>query len=512
MIVAAAADDHGKKAEPEPAGNGENADGGSGGPGGKKNGGKEEEEAEEQTSVTRHRGTFAGEAMNYTATAGTIVLKKNEEKPHASVFYVAYTKDAVDDPAERAICFCFNGGPGSSSIWLHLGGLGPRRVQMNADGTQPAPPYRLGENPNSLLAVADLVFIDPVSTGFSRAEKGEKASDFHGFDEDLNSVAEFIRLYTTRGGRWLSPKFLAGESYGAFRAAGLSQVLQDRYGMFLNGIVLVSGLLDFETLRGGDLSQISFLPGMAAVAAYHGKLADEVAADPARLRAEVEAFAKGEYAEALLLGAGLDGEKRSAVAAKLARFTGLDAKLIERLDLRLSPSRFRKELLRDEGVVIGRFDARIKGDDADKAGIYPGADPSYSAVYGAYSATMKDYVRRDLEFESDLVYEVLTGKVRPWNFDKFAGSYVTVSNKLASALTENPYLQVLVACGNQDLATPYFGIQHSIDHLRVDPKVLDRVRFTFYEGGHMMYTIEDSNKQLNEDIAAFVLKASNNDG
>jgi len=416
---------------------------------GKKNGEKKDSGAgEEDKVVTEHSAVLSGETIDYTVTAGTLVLKKAEEKPHASVFYVAYTKKGVGDPADRPVMFCFNGGPGSSAVWLHLGGLGPKRVEMGDGGTQPAPPYRLIDNPHSVLAVADLVFIDPVSTGYSRPEKGEKAKDCHGFDPDLNSVAEFIRLYTTRNSRWASPKFLAGESYGAFRAAGLASVLQNRFGMYLNGVILVSGLLDFETLRHGDLTHILFLPAMASVAAYHKKLGSAAyQEDPLLAMREAEVFAKGEYATALLKGAGITGDEKEKIAARLAELTGLDTGLITRLNLRVPPSRFREELLRDEGLIIGRFDGRLKASDGDDAGVYPGFDPSYTAVYGAYSAMMKDYVRRELNFESDLVYEILTSKVRPWSYKPFVGSFASVEDKFAKALRDNPHLKTLVVCG-----------------------------------------------------------------
>ncbi len=470
---------------------------------------KNDDFGKEQSSVTENSGTFGGEVIDYTATAGTIVLKKDEKDPHASIFYVAYTKKGVEDPAERPIVYCFNGGPGSSAVWLHLGGFGPKRVAMNADGTQPAPPYRVVDNPMSILKVADLVFIDPVSTGFSRANEQKAAKDFHEYEGDLNSVAEFIRLYTTRNNRWLSPKFLAGESYGSFRAAGVCEVLRDRYGMYLNGIVLVSGVLGFDTLWGTDLAHICFLPALSNVAAFHGKLKGDYADNDERRRTEAEAFAKGDYALALLQGVKLAPEKKLEVAKKLSDFTGLDADLIERLNLRIDPSRFREELLRGEREMIGRFDGRIVGKDSNLAADSPDFDPSYSSVYGAFSAAQNHYLRTELKFESDLVYEVLSRKVHPWDYSKaFVGKPVDVSGKLARALSENKHLQIMVNCGHHDLATPYFSIQHTLDHLDVAPELIENnIRYTYYDGGHMMYTIEESNTQWNKDVAAFILEA-----
>lgn len=463
------------------------------------------EELVDQTSITDHVGIFGGVELAYTATAGTLVINKAEDKTKAAMFYVAYTIKDLKDPATRPIVYCFNGGPGSSGVWLHLGGLGPKRVAMMLDGTMPDPPFVLVENPSSLLRVADLVFIDPVSTGFSRVEDKEKVAEFHGFEGDLESMAEFIRLYTTRQGRWLSPKFLAGESYGSLRAAALAQMLHQKFGFYLNGIVLVSGVLNFETLFDTDTAAVAFLPAMAEVAAYHGQLEAGLLADATARRAEVEAFAKGEYASALLRGANLLAEEKTEIAAKIARFTSLDATIIERYDLRIPPSFFQEELLRDQGLVIGRFDARITGADGVRAGSSPEFDPSYAAVYGPFSATLNDYIRRDLKFESDLVYEILSSRVRPWNYgDDFIGQPISVLDRLANVMAQNPAFRVMVNCGYQDLATPATAIRHSLDHLKIDQSLRKNISYTFYEGGHMMYTIQASNEAWNADVAKFV--------
>jgi len=462
---------------------------------------------QEKTSETRHTGQFNGVTLEYIAKAGTLVIApdEKEETPEASIFYVAYTKADVEDPAERPIVFCFNGGPGSSSVWLHLGGFGPKRVAMNRDGTMPPPPFRLTDNPASILRVADLVFIDPVSTGYSRAEEEKKAGEFHGFQGDLESMAEFIRLYTSRNERWLSPKFLAGESYGALRAAGLAYVLQEDFGLYLNGLILVSGVLSFDTLRATDLSYITFLPALSEVAAWHDRLDAALLADPDARREEVEEFARGEYAAGLLKGGRLEEEEKSWLAGQVARYIGLDAETVERHELRISASFFREELLREEGLVLGRFDGRITAEDGDVSGDSPRFDPSWAAVYGPFSAALNDYVRRDLEFESDLVYEILTDRVRPWNYgNEFIGQPVSVARRLAQVLTENPELQVLVNCGDQDLATPCSSIRHTIDHLDIPPGLFRNIHYTSYEGGHMMYTIEASNEAWNRDVADFI--------
>jgi len=459
----------------------------------------------DQAIVTDHVGVFGGSELPYYATAGTMVINKAEDKTKAAMFYVAYTAKGVKDPATRPIVFCFNGGPGSSGVWLHLGGFGPKRVAMKPDGTMPAPPFTLADNPASLLRVADLVFIDPVSTGFSRVEDKEKAGEFHGFEGDLDSMAEFIRLYTTREGRWLSPKFLAGESYGSLRAAALAQVLHQKFGLYLNGIVLVSGVLNFETLFDTDTAAVAFLPAMSEVAAYHEQLGPDLMADAAARRAEVEAFASGDYATALLRGTALPAEEKTALAERIARYTSIDPTTVERHDLRIPPSFFQEELLREKGLVIGRFDARITGTDGVRAGIAPEYDPSYAAVYGPFSATLNDYLRRDLKFESDLVYEILSSRVRPWNYgDDFVGQPISVLDRLAQVMSQNPSLRVLVNCGYQDLATPATAIRHSLDHLKIDPSLRSNISYTFYEGGHMMYTIEASNAAWNADVAKFV--------
>jgi len=468
---------------------------------------KESDAIDDESAVTSHSAWFGGEQIDYTATAGTLIISTDdeEEEPTASMFYVAYTKDDVEDPRERPIVFCFNGGPGSSAVWLHLGGFGPKRVQMNADGTMPNPPFQLGPNPDSILRIADLVFIDPVSTGYSRADEKKQAGEFHSFHGDLDSMAEFIRLYTTRNERWLSPKFLAGESYGALRAAGLAYVLLDDFGLYLNGLILVSGVLSFDTLWNTDLAYVAFLPALSEVAAYHGQLEQDLLADPEARRAEVEAFARGDYATALLQGLQLDPETKEALATRIARYIGLDAEMVERHELRVPPAFFREELLREQGLIIGRFDARLTGKDGDLAGDSPTFDPSYSAVYGPFSAALNDYIRRELEFESDLVYEILSDRVRPWRYgEEFVGQPVSAASRLAWALTENPAMQVLVNCGHQDLATPCSAIRHTLDHLDMDPQLLENIRYTHYEGGHMMYTIEASNTSWNQDVADFI--------
>lgn len=467
----------------------------------------------EQTVATQHRITLNGQEMAYTATAGTYVLREEDEKEgvkaKASIFYVAYTKDEVADRSQRPIMFSFNGGPGSSSVWLHLGLLGPRRVLLNEKGEALPPPYRLVDNEFSLLDVADLVFIDPVSTGYSRAVPGEKPKQFHEFKKDIESVGEFIRLYVTRNQRWASAKFLIGESYGTTRAAGLSGFLQNEYGLFLNGIMLVSSILNFQTADfnpGNDLPYILFLPTYAATAWYHGRLGTAWP-ELAPLLREVEAFAAGEYATALFQGSRLSAESRLRILSQLQRFTGLSADYLERNDLRLNIYRFIKELLRDQRRTVGRLDSRFLGIDRDAVGAEADFDPSYINIQGAYTAALNDYVRRELRFESDLPYEILTGKVWPWNYEQFQNQYVDVAETLREALSRNQHLKVFVANGYYDLATPYFATEYTFNHLGLDPDLAGNISHSYYPAGHMMYIHLPSLAQLRQDLLRFMQAA-----
>ena len=468
---------------------------------------KKSEIGPERQSVTQHTLSLGGRELRYTATTGTMILKEEDGTAKASVFYIAYTLDGVKDPATRPLTFSFNGGPGSSSVWLHLGLLGPRRVLMDEEGHELPPPYRLVDNEASLLDTTDLVFIDPVSTGYSRAVPGEDAKQFHGLDEDIRAVAEFIRLYTVRQARWSSPKFLIGESYGTTRAAGLSGYLQNRYGYFLNGILLVSSILNFQTARfdtGNDLPYPLFLPTYTATAWYHHQLPADLQNKPLReVLDEVESFALGDYTLALAQGSRLAAAGRQQIAARLARYTGLDPEWVERANLRIEIYRFVKELLRPERRTVGRLDSRFVGIDGDQNGGENEHDPSMTAIMGPYTATLNDYLRRELGFASDLNYEILTDRVRPWNFGEAQNRYAEVAETLREAMTKNQSLKVFVANGYYDLATPYFATRYTFDHLGLDPSLSDHVTMTYYEAGHMMYIQKKSLLQLKKDLTAF---------
>src|SRR5271156_2073682 len=466
---------------------------------------------EDKVVQTRHTARIGGQEIKYTATTGTLVMKTEEGDPKATVFYVAYTRDDVSDVAQRPVTFTFNGGPGSASVWLHLGAFGPRRVDMGDAGSLLPPPYKLVDNESSLLDVTDLVFIDPVSTGFSRPAPGESPNQFHGLEEDVESVGDFIRLYATRNKRWSSPKFLAGESYGTTRAAGLSGYLQRRYGMYLNGIILVSTILNFETTEfdsGNDLPYILILPTYTAIAWYHKKLPADLQGDLHKAVDESVSFAKGEYTSALMAGDGLSSAKHTEMVQHLARLTGLSTDYIERTNMRVEIERFTKELLRAERRTVGRIDGRFTGIDKDAAGETPEYDPSIAAIIGPYTATLNDYVRSDLKFDSDLPYEVLTGRVYPWSYKPYENRYADVGETLRSAMTQNPFLHVFVAKGYYDLATPFFAAEYTFDHLGLDPSLRGHLTGAYYESGHMVYAHMPSLAKLKQDTAQFIRASS----
>ncbi|MBP7950917.1 MAG: peptidase S10 [Verrucomicrobiales bacterium] len=461
-------------------------------------------------AVTKHELHLAGKRLAYAATAGTMVLSKPGGEPRANVFYVAYTADGTGrdkkqhSAADRPLTFCFNGGPGSSAVWLHLGAFGPRRVVLPDGGiTPPKPPFELTDNEECLLDATDLVFVDPVSTGYSRPEKGEDPKQFHGFNEDVESVGDFIRLYVSKNQRWASPKFIMGESYGAIRCGGLADHLQSRYGMYLNGLIIVSGLWDFQTLDANppnDLPFICYLPTMAAAAHYHKKLPPVLQQDFAAAVKQADEFAHGAYAAALLKGAGLSAEEKQNVAQAVAYFTGLPADFILRENLRISPGQFFRKLLESEDKVVGRFDARVTGDPEV-------GDPSFGVVFGAFASTLNDYVRRELKVENDQPYEILSRQVQPWNYQPYTNRYLSVSEAVASAMKTNPALRIYIACGWYDMATPFCGIRHSVRHMNLDEKQRTAIQFGFYEGGHMMYTNLPELRKLSGDLRQFLQAA-----
>ncbi len=474
---------------------------------------------DEAFAETTHEVVINGTAVRYQATAGRMILKEEEGKKQASFFFVSYARADTTDVSTRPIVFAFNGGPGSSSVWLHLGVLGPRRVLLNDEGLPHPPPGTLVDNEHSILDVADLVFVDPVSTGYSRAIPEEDAKKYHHFTRDIESVSEFIRLYLGRFGRWRSPKFLAGESYGTTRCAGVAGHLFDRHGMTFNGLLLVSAVLNFQTAgfdpdtktfrRGNDLPYVLFLPTYAATAWHHGKLNDHYQAmSLTELLHEVEEWAARDYALALLEGTALESQTRSQIANRLALYTGLDADYIHRSDLRIEILRFCKELLREERLTVGRLDSRYTGVDRFGTGEAIENDPSLDALMGSYTATLNDYVRRELEYESDLPYEILTSRVQPWNYEDFKNAYVDVSETLRATMARNRFLEVFVASGYFDLATPHFATQYTLNHMGLTKHQHENVTVRYYDAGHMMYVHQPSLSALASDMRAFIAAAT----
>ena len=451
--------------------------------------------------------TIAGETVTYTVETGMLPLLKPDGASRASVFYVAYTRIPAVPGKPRPVTFSFNGGPGSASVWLHLGALGPRRVKMNEDGSLPAPPFALVDNEFSILNVSDLVFIDPVATGYSRPAKDEKPESFFGDKEDLDSIGEFIRLWTTRHDRWLAPKYICGESYGVFRAAGLAEHLRSRCALYLNGLILVSGVLDFGTIcgaTGNDLPYPLILPAYTAAAHFHKKLPADLQSDCAKALAEARSFARGEFTAALLQGKSLPLEERKKIVARLARLTGLKPAVIEDNDLRVDSSVFRKQLLHDEGLILGAYDARLTGRDGDAAAQGAAFDPSAAAVMGPFSAAMNAYVRGELKFEDDLPYEILAG-VQPWNYGA-RNNFANASDRLASVMNQNPYLKILVIGGRCDLVCPIDTMRHSVDHLNLADAYRRNVRFADFDAGHMMYINRPDLEKLQHELTDFLTR------
>jgi len=456
--------------------------------------------------VTRHEIEAAGKRLQYTVSAGMLPYRNRDGEHEANVFVQAYTLGSELGDPTRPITFVFNGGPGSSSVWLHLGGLGPKRVRMEAEGWLPQPPFELVDNDYTWLDRTDLVFIDPVGTGYSRAKDDDTAKKFLGVDGDIDCLAEFIRLFLTRHGRWGSPLFLAGESYGTTRGAGLAGKLVDM-GIALSGLVLVSTVLNFQTLHftpGNDLPYLLFLPTYAATAWYHGALAPALQRRPvARIVAEVESFALGEYATALMQGNRLSDKERARIARRVSGFTGLPLDYVERADLRIDIWKFCKELLRWRGVVVGRLDSRLIGEEGRGTEDSPEADPSMAAIRPPYTATFNDYVRRELGYETDRPYEILGGAYGKWDWGK-GNQFTDTATALRQALSRNPHLQVFVASGYYDLATPHAACEYTFSHMGLPASLKDNFRIHYYESGHMMYIESGSLAKLKTDVDRFV--------
>jgi carboxypeptidase C (cathepsin A) len=464
--------------------------------------------AEEKISQTSHTVRMDSRDLKYTATAGTLPIRLDNGQVAARMFFVAYTKDG-EDVKTRPVSFLYNGGPGAATIWLHMGSFAPKRVEMAAEGFQPTPPYRLVDNENSLLDVTDMVFIDAIDTGYSRGVPGVNTAQFHGVRGDLRAFGEFINGYLKTYSRFPSPKYLIGESYGTIRSAGLAQELQNRHGIELNGIALVSSLLTYQTISPSpenDVAYASHVETYTATAWYHKKLPADLSGDLKKAVDASREFAFGEYLTALAKGNRATAAERKATAQKLARLTGLSVDFVERANLRVDPGRFRKELLRDKRLVIGRLDGRFTSVERDAAGESDEFDLSNSALQGPYTALFQDYVKNELKWESDLHYPS-SGNVRPWSWDEFSNSYMDMTEPLRSAMSHNPFLKIFVAIGYFDMATVMGGAEYNFAHLGYDPTFTDRVSFTYYEAGHMIYIRPSEHKKLKNDIAKFIQRA-----
>lgn len=452
---------------------------------------------EEKSSVTHHSARIGGQQINYTATAATYVIKSDDGSPKATFFFVAYTKEDVPDSSKRPLSFVYNGGPGSASSYTHMG-LGPKRIVLTDDGHGMPAPYSIIENGDSFLDFTDMVFVDAISAGYSRPVPGENMAQFYGVVQDATYFADFIYQYLTRAERWASPKFLIGESYGTTRSAQLSQVLQQRHQIYLNGIALLSSV-GFGNW-GADDRTIFFLPTLVVSAWYHKVLPPDLQKlSIAELAQQARQFAHGEYAAALEKGDELPQAEYQKIVRNLAHFTGLSPKYIEQTNLRISPQRWFKELLRDRRQTIGRIDARFLGMDSDAAGERYEYDSSLASYDGAYVAMFQDYARRELKWTTDMYY-TLSARVQPWD----QGQAGQPAEALRAAMTSQRYLRVLVICGYYDLATPFNGIEQTVSHMNLEPPIRKNISFTYYEAGHMMYIEKRSREKLHKDVSAFI--------
>jgi len=478
--------------------------------------GKEAPIPPEKNSVTHHELSAGGKALKYTATAGTLLIRDEEDRPYGSMFYVAYTLDGAE-PGTRPVSFLYNGGPGAATLWLHMGSFSPVRIETDSPNPTAGPPFKLIPNQYSLLDKTDLVFVDAPLTGYSRAVGKGQAKDFTGVDQDLKAFDRFIARYITVNQRWNSPKFLIGESYGTTRSAGLSDLLAND-GIQLNGIVLISSILNYAIRSPGyDMIYIGNVPSYAAAAWYFNKVQNKTP-DIAAWIEQARVFASGPYAQALFQGDKLSATQLDSVAKEMSRLTGLSVDYIKEANLRVSPTRFRKEVMRGDRRTLGRYDMRFEGIDVDAAGENPSYDASDTGITGAFVAAIHDYLGRELKYESTDYYKVSAGSIGQWDWKHKPPSggpgqggeqlQPWVAGDLGAAIRKNPHLKVFSANGYFDLATPFFLTEYDLDHMNLEPELRGNVQFGYYPSGHMIYLNTDSLKQLRDDLAGFIEKSS----
>jgi carboxypeptidase C (cathepsin A) len=475
----------------------------------------------EGSSTSNHELSLNGKMLKYTATAGNLVIPGDDAQPYGSVFYIAYSLPDITDARARPITFLYNGGPGSASMWLHMGSVGPVRVVTSSPEATGSGPYQVVPNQFTLLDTSDLVFVDAVGTGFSRPVGKATIKDFAGTDQDVRAFQRFIYRYLSVNHRWNSPKFLFGESYGTTRSAALSDALENS-GISMNGVILMSSILNYFALApGSDALFIGNLPSYAAIAWHYEKVPHK-AKDEKSFLDEVRAFARGPYAEALSQGQNLPAAQVEAIAMKLSSYTGLSVQYVKEANLRVAPARFRKELLRDQRAIIGRYDARFEGTDVDAAGETPGYDPTSAAITGAFVSALHDYLDRELKYSSNETYIPLASDILPvWDHNHRLGSALPepgqggqpmrdayVAGDLADAMRKNPRLRVFSVNGLFDLATPFFITEYDLAHIELEPKLRGNIEFAYYPSGHMIYLNVDALKQLKSDLAGFYSRAS----